>query len=649
MKSKEINRIVFHSKEDMASSHYLQRVEELLYNINIEDTFEINDLLEFYHIKLYFDNELFLLRWDEEMKKEFQDKANQLWNITKTFWLTINDQNILSYIESVGFCYQKAFWELTENLDTYKKICKNTFVSILDKNNNHIIRILLFEKIVRYFSTEIRLFLLTYKQTAELLLSQIEDKRNFRTPPYHFPKCLSPEDKEKIVLEYIDSEHANLNYIRLIETSKDLRLSSKTKLKAQKKSSELNTILLKKNSGVPIRVEIAIANEQDEPLIDNSEGMSFSISYGKLYLDKMSNDMELFDVFASLFEFVNNQGIIDLVSRNDELIIFEKIGLTSKYAYQAGVVFSQKHMISYSQTIMFDIYLNERNNSIENLLKSFVLGMNFSLKENFRLNLASTSSTYLEKIRIIAPELEYLLKQYNCYVKEKNIDFELLEFDSIPVRFGEILSLVDKKYIYPKGEIIQGLKYCFFSDQSMLYYIEPYENKYKNLYSLLRNENVKLDNFREYQLGTINKLIQEGYLYVDDDSFLRIQNNTMLSLIGILYNDEVLSYWHYEKNIRLVIDKMIDDGLVYSENTLLTQQETDYFNFYLNKKEFTNGADLRNKYLHGTNSASEEQHKQDYYILLRKMILVLLKIRDDILIQITSKMDISCFENNPID
>ncbi|OJX64263.1 hypothetical protein [Dysgonomonas sp. 37-18] len=639
MKSKEINRIVFHSKEDMASSYHLQRVEELLHSIKFEDSFEINDLLEFYHIKLYFDNELFLLRWDEEMKQEFQIKANQLWNITKNFWLTINDQNILSHVGSIEFSYQKAFWELIQNLDIYKKISKNTFTLILDKNNNHIICILLFENIVRYFSTEIRLFLLTYKGAAELLLSQIEDKRIFKTPQYHFPKCLSQEDKEKIVLEYIDSEYANLNYIRLIENSRDLKLSSKTKLRAQKRSLELNTKIFEEGYSWSVGVEVSISKVQHEPSTHSYRNNILAVSYSKSYLDQLSRDIDLFHTFSYLFEFVDNSGLITLVSKESELSIFEKIGLISKYAYQTGVVFIRKNQLSYMQTIIFDHYLKERNNSVENLLKSFISILNHSLGENFRLKFASSSSSYLEKIRTITPELEFLVKQYNCYVKENKIDFELLEFDSIPVRFGEILSLVDRKYIYPNGNSINELSHYFFSDQCMLCYIDPYKNKYKDFYSLLNKEDVRLDYFEKYKLDTINKLILENHLYIDSDSYLRIKNNTMLFLIGELHNEGVLSYWHYSEDIRSEIDRMIIDGLIYSENTLFTQQETDLFNYFLNKKEFTNGFDLRNKYLHGTNSASEEKHKQDYYLLLRMMILVLLKIQDDMRIKAISKID----------
>jgi len=173
----------------------------------------------------------------------------------------------------------------------------------------------------------------------------------------------------------------------------------------------------------------------------------------------------------------------------------------------------------------------------------------------------------------------------------------------------------------------------------MLYYIKPYEEKYKDFYSLLSNENIKLEDFEKYKLNIINKLIQEDYLYIDNNSFLRIKNDIKLFLIGELHREGVLSYWYYDKDIRLEIDKMVLEGLAYSEKTLFTQQETDLFNYFLNKKEFTNGFDLRNKYLHGTNSASEEKHQQDYYLLLRMMILVLLKIRDDVALKVISKFD----------
>ena len=65
------------------------------------------------------------------------------------------------------------------------------------------------------------------------------------------------------------------------------------------------------------------------------------------------------------------------------------------------------------------------------------------------------------------------------------------------------------------------------------------------------------------------------------------------------------------------------------EDTLFNRLEQSYFNYYLNKREFTNGLDLRNSFMHGSNPKSEEIQKKYYYILLRILVLVVLKIHDD--------------------
>jgi hypothetical protein len=166
----------------------------------------------------------------------------------------------------------------------------------------------------------------------------------------------------------------------------------------------------------------------------------------------------------------------------------------------------------------------------------------------------------------------------------------------------------------------------------MLHYIEPYDDKYNNLYDLLTNENVKIENFQKYQIDEINYLLNEGYLKINSSEYIKINAEILIYIIGELHRNDVLSYWNYDKTIRNEIDKLIERKMVKVENTLLTIAEKNYFNFYLNKKEFTNGLDLRNKYLHGTNSFSEIEHKNDYYTLLRIIILTLLKIEDDIII-----------------
>ena len=229
--------------------------------------------------------------------------------------------------------------------------------------------------------------------------------------------------------------------------------------------------------------------------------------------------------------------------------------------------------------------------------------------------------------------MEFLLKQYKLFVENKIIDFELLQVDSTPLNYGFIPGLSERKYIYFKNDLLYSLKFQFYSDQSHLYYTEKFTTKYDSLFALLLYEDVTMEDFKGYQQQQLNLLIDDGYLFVDEKNQIKIKQLALLYLIGEYHRNDVLSYWHYPEYARVVIDQMINNEWVDVENNLFTRSELQYFNFYLNKKEFTNGYDLRNKYLHGSNSNAENEQRNDYYILLKILILVLLKIEDDLIIR----------------
>ena len=69
------------------------------------------------------------------------------------------------------------------------------------------------------------------------------------------------------------------------------------------------------------------------------------------------------------------------------------------------------------------------------------------------------------------------------------------------------------------------------------------------------------------------------------------------------------------------------------EGSLLTRPEVKYFYYYLNQKEFSNGHDLRNIYMHAAmckdDKLDEEKHYKTYIIVLRLLIALIIKINDD--------------------
>lgn len=235
----EINRIVFYSKENMATSHNLVKAEKLLNNFNSEKNLTLNDLLEFYNVKLHFDNDLFLPKWSKSDREKYNQIVEENWSSLKKRFQKINDLNIEEIINELEYQYKSNFWELVNKLSIYKNVSHSTFSDILKNFSSQINYILPQKNIVQKFNKVIRDFLMNYKNSAEVLLSQFEEKKSDRNSPrFYFPKSLSLSDKEEIISTYLDREDSNLNYVRLAQKSKDsneLKLSDKTKYKAKKK------------------------------------------------------------------------------------------------------------------------------------------------------------------------------------------------------------------------------------------------------------------------------------------------------------------------------------------------------------------------------------------------------------------------------
>lgn len=630
------NRIVFHSKEDMMAWFMLQNLEELLEDFDDTVDFWINDLIELYHAKRYLDEWLFLKKWGKEEIIQMQEKLICVPKLIGVFWWTIKSKNIVEMIINLEDEYLHTFWEITNNSDIYKWIEISIFSKIIVTYEYQLQYILKQRKIVAYFSTEIRDYLLNNPElSTELLLSEYEEEHNYGKPNYYFPEDLTIKDKEEIIWKYLDLLAPNPNYIGLIVNASILKFSPKTKLKAKKRAEEINEEILNEWHTFEWWIEVGFSKIQDELLEVTYKDNKACYIYSVKFFDWIGLSKSFF-VFSDVFLFLESW-IISLISKISELWISEKfLWLRSKSEYIIGTTFRHKEMLSYVQIIMFSEYLkNERNITIEELIQDFVSSViNAKLSWlNFRLQIPNETASDFEKIRILSPEIDALLKQWKLFYEDWQIDYELLEIDSHPFSFSMIPSKIEKKYIYPSWRITQNLEYYFFSDQSGLFYLESFGNKHKNLYELLIKENVLFDDFHDYQKRDFDILIREGYLEINTAWCLWITDITKIQIIGLIFKDWVISYWHQKEQVRDKIDSMLQDGLLLSENTLFSKSEADYLSYYLNKQWwFMNGHDLRNKYLHGSNNTSEKTHESDYVILVRILIIVLLKMYDDIML-----------------
>lgn len=636
MSSNNRHRINFYSIDDMATPFELKNAKELLDNFTTTINFDINDFLEFYNVKKYFDNKLFLENWDEELREKYKNIVETIFLELKNHLIRLDDSNFENFIVNIEFQYLDNIWNLFNQLSLFNKISGECFLDIIDKNEIHIRYVLKNKKIVEKYDKKLKDFLTNFKESAEILLSKIEEKHTFgSSSEYYLPKSLSLKDKEIIIEKYIGSESPNLNYIRLIENSKDstdLKLSAKTRLKAKKVSQKLNNEIFEKGHSWSIRVQVGISKDQTETVTYNNRNESLEIVYSERILNScLGNDIKLIHIFSQLFQYLDETNLITIVSKYSEIDSFERTFMQSKNSYEIGEVFTRKEYLSNLQLIIFDDFLKRNNNSLEKIINSFIDHLNNKISPaKFYFQIRINNSPYIDKIRSITPDYDFLLKQFKLLAEDGEIDLELIQLDSKPIYLSDVYSLNDKKYIYSNNDIILYLKYVFFSNQSMLYYVKEFKNKYKNFYELLVNENIKIEDFENYQKREIEKLINDKYLLINEYGYIKIKNDIQIFIIGQIHLNEVVSYWIYPKLVREEIDNLLNDNLLKYENTLFSIPEKNYINYYLNKKEYTNGFDLRNKYLHGTNSFSDDEHKMDYFRLLKIIILTLLKIEDDI-------------------
>jgi hypothetical protein len=57
--------------------------------------------------------------------------------------------------------------------------------------------------------------------------------------------------------------------------------------------------------------------------------------------------------------------------------------------------------------------------------------------------------------------------------------------------------------------------------------------------------------------------------------------------------------------------------------------EQEYLDYILNKASFSNGLDLRNKYVHGSKPKNDKENSSDYLEFLLIMAMIIIKINDE--------------------
>ena len=635
-----IERVKFYSIEDMSIDNNFNLAIKFIKNLDFnKKDYKINDILEMFNILKFFQNDI-LKRVEKETSDLCKNSKNLINKIIGQYCNKINNDNINHILLEIEDIYIEDFFELIDKYKIYERISSDVFIKIISSKKYYLNYILTNKNLVYYYDEDIKNILLKTDNSVEFLLDNYEIDHIGHIKKKYFPKSLTLKDKEDIFINYVRSENCNLNYLKIIanfQTTSELNIGDKTKLLAKRKIEELQKTFFNTNSGITMETTVRFSCNIEKSCDLTINGSNLDFIYNLNWIKENHDYNTLLNNFIYLFDYTDKQMRWTLVSKFSYMDIIERSIIThSKRDYPTSMVFNRINQLSDLQMMSYYSELQKMNIRLEDIIVWFFkeyLVKEFGIK-NYNISMPSKNSNYLEKCRTLLPEIDSCLKQFNYYVEDGIIDSDLLEISSKHLLYKDVKSLLTNKYVYPiKGEF-DIITYYLFSDQCMLSYIESKGEKYNNFYELISKENITKKEIVQFEQKSLDKLINDGYLIIDDNNFIRFKNRKQILILKDLYENEVISYWKLSENEQKEIDNFVSKGLLKFDRSLFSKPEQDYLNYYLNKSEFINSLDLRNMYSHGTQKFGDEDiHYQNYIIFLRLFILIIIKINDELCIK----------------
>lgn len=633
-----LRRVRFYGVHDLATGWHVPRVVELAERFDPKNApTSTVDILELHNVQQYLEHGFLPNAYTEEERNQAKARIPQIRSAVARFFSAIDNTNFAALVAGVSHGYHGDLLDLLGRNKAFERCDAATVLPALAAAGVHLGDLLASKRLVQTYDAEMREELRASPRGAEHLIRKYlqDDVRE----EIHLPPSFTPVDARELLESYVNSEDANPNYVGLIATAKGNPLAgidAKLKLRAKRRNDEMTAKFFDENEGFKTGCEVGLSTTQDEPVVfemDTSGELISRYSYSSRWLEETCDNPSILNNFLHLFDFVDRQALLVLPSYPAHLGVMERfMGTTGKTEYKVGAAFRAIDMSTLLQMRMYHYFLESKNIDLEQVISWFFeeyLVEEFGAS-NFSFTPSGSGTSYLQKVRHLFAEMESVANQFTLFVEDGELDRDLLAMGSEQVRYKEMPSLLDGKYVYPsENEEIAGILHLLFSDQSTLNYIN--ENlKADNAVGLLLKNQVAYTDFEDYQKPSVDHLIKLGVL---EDTGTRVQlvNVEQILILKALFITQAASYYRLSDAGRTEADAMVARGWATRRASLLTEAEGKYFNYFLNKVDFSNGPELRNKYLHGSqaNADGEDAHFHTYITALRLTMALVIKLNDD--------------------
>ena len=611
-----------------------QRAIPILDSFDVSNNYDLNQVIELSNIVQIVKSVECPTNITLEKFNEYRKETNAISRFVSSYFQQLDLSDIENIFQSIWTYYSLDMLELLERYKLLKKISDSSVQNLLDKKLVSLIHILKCEGWVKKYNQVITDYMMNNKEAAEIIIKYHLQEKFAKQENITFPKALTENKKKSILYYYIDGAfEPHPNYLELIENApiiKGLDIDDKLRLKARRAKEKFWKNHISECSLIPCGCE-AFFQEIDEIkdyYHDKEHNFDFYV-YSKKWIREHQDFITLLNNFIDLFEFFDSELRCQFVSKkNNSLDAY--LGINNginHYPVNSQFRINQKIYLKILSAYIQE--LDEYRICLEDLFDHF---FNVYLKENFGISdfefkNPSKTTSLDERIKLLFIEIDSLIKQLKYYREDGCIDKDLMNISSKPVGIGELKSFLEQKYAYAKGKDLKD-EMRFLFTFNLMFGMNFAWNGYESLAQIIAKEHLSINDFAKPAQGWINWLIERGSLRLKTDGSLGL-NVVRCNLLYDLYENEVVCFAHQAEKSKEILENLKNTDEIDVGDTLFSRQEISYFNFVMNKKEFSNGMDLRNAFLHGSFRGTEQDSQHAYIEALKILIMIIFKANEE--------------------
>ena len=579
---------------------------------------EINNLIETYLI-------LKLIKKENEFSK-FKHLISKFHNdISKNFPITIFE---IDY-DSIDIFYKDIFWELVLFLGKINKDDVSQFESYIKKYNIQTINLKNVTKLIDLFPQVIKENFLSLSRNIEFFLNHQSGKFTDSNGLY-IKLGITNEEINNLAREYCQTDSINPNYLQSIVEYKKLskyEFDDEVKLLAKRKSEEFWEKHFETNEGILYSISVGIKPLDSDKLFEPIEN---GILLNKIILDEHHDFPTLLNNYIYLLNFFNLESGLPWLVANEEVF-----SLTSIFYPKSNAHFGTfNNILKRYHSLLFQAYfdyLKQNEIDVEEIIEwyfNIYLETELDIK-GFHFHASNKESSYYERGKSIICEMDSILDQYELFVRNEEINQDLLEIKSKTSSYASLKSFNDKKFIKLNNTPDNSALFStLFSEQSLLGFISSKKDNQTFFKHII--DGVKVTDFADYQVEQINILIEKNILKLSND-VIKFTNFQEINILNKLWKSGTYCLYYKDKLILDIAEDLCKKGYCEYSDNLFSEYESNYLSYILDDKKYGNGLKIRNKFSHGKfGYKKEEEHLQNYLELLQIVIFYVMRINDEL-------------------